>query len=129
MHRADHRRQAARWARWGGYRALAALDPERPPQTWEELETYTDRLTKRRPDGTFERIGFIPVVPTWSNSWFYLYSWQNGGEFMSPDGRTCTLLNPQSEEAMQWLTDFYGRISGAEQVMAFASTFMPQEQE
>jgi multiple sugar transport system permease protein len=107
----------------------AGLDPERPPRTWEELETYTDRLTKRRPDGTFERIGFIPVVPSYSNSWFYLYSWQNGGEFMSPDGRRCTLLNPQSKEALQWLADFYGRISGAENVMAFASTFQPRDQD
>jgi ABC-type sugar transport system permease subunit/ABC-type glycerol-3-phosphate transport system substrate-binding protein len=107
----------------------AGLDPERPPRTWEELITFTEKLTRRNANGTFEQIGFIPVVPTFSNSWFYLYSWQNGGEFMSPDGRKCTLLNPQSEEALQWLTEFYGRLSGAEQVMSFASTFMPQEQD
>lgn len=107
----------------------AGLDPERPPRTWEELEEYTRRLTHRRPDGSFEQIGFIPVVPSYSNSWFYLYSWQNGGEFMSPDGRTCTLLNPESKEALEWLTRFYQELSGAENVMAFASTFQPREQD
>jgi ABC-type sugar transport system permease subunit/ABC-type glycerol-3-phosphate transport system substrate-binding protein len=105
------------------------LDPERPPRTWEELLEYTLKLTKKNPDGTFRTIGFIPVTPSYSNSWFYLYSWQNGGEFMSPDGRTCTLDNPHSEAALAWLTSFYEQISGAEQVQAFASTFMPQDQD
>lgn len=107
----------------------AGLDPERPPQTWDELVEYTRKLTKQSAAGTFERIGIIPVVPSFSNSWFYLYSWQNGGEFMSPDGRTCTLNNPESRAALEWLTEFYGRLNGAESVMAFASTFQPREQD
>src|SRR5439155_4574452 len=94
-----------------------------------DLVEYTRRLTVTRADGSFEQIGFIPVVPSYSNSWFYLYSWQNGGEFMSPDGRTCTLNNPESREALQWCRDFYDRIHGAESVMAFASTFQPREQD
>jgi multiple sugar transport system permease protein len=107
----------------------AGLDPERPPRTWEELESFTEKLTRRRTDGVFEQIGFIPVVPSYSNSWFYLYSWQNNGEFMSPDGRTCTLHNPRSEAALKWLTAFYEKLSGAENVMTFASTFQPREQD
>jgi ABC-type sugar transport system permease subunit/ABC-type glycerol-3-phosphate transport system substrate-binding protein len=107
----------------------AGLDPERPPQTWEELEEYTAKLTRRRSDGSFDRIGFIPVMPTTGNSFFYLYSWQAGGEFMSEDGRTCTLRNPESVEALEWVAAFYDKIAGAEQVMAFASTFQPREQD
>ncbi len=106
----------------------AGLDPERPPATWEELITFTQKLTVRSGDG-FKRIGFIPVTPTATNSWFYLYSWQNGGEFMSPDGRTCTLNSPESREALEWLTAFYDRIQGAEAVMTFASAFQPNEQD
>ncbi len=105
----------------------AGLDPNRPPRTWDELIQYTDRLTQRGDHGSFKTIGFIPVVPTWTNSWFYLYSWQNGGDFMSPDGRRCTLVSPENREALQWCTDFYDRMSGAENVMAFASTFQPRE--
>lgn len=105
----------------------AGLDPERPPRTWEELKEYAIRLTRYRRDGSFERIGFIPIVPGFSNSWLYLYSWQNGGEFMTRDGRTCTLANPHTEEALVYLCSIYDALKGAEQVMAFTSTFQPQE--
>ncbi|HTE18659.1 MAG TPA: ABC transporter substrate-binding protein, partial [Armatimonadota bacterium] len=107
----------------------AGLDPEKPPRTWEEMDVIADKLTKRRPDGQFEQIGFIPVVPSYSNSFFYLYSWQAGGEFMSPDGRTCTLHNPESQEALEWLAAFYKRMSGAESVIAFSNSFQPNEQD
>ena len=52
----------------------AGLDPDKPPKTWEELAEYAVKLTKKNPDGTLARIGFIP---TFGNSWFYLDSWQN----------------------------------------------------
>jgi multiple sugar transport system substrate-binding protein len=35
----------------------AGLDPERPPQTWDELIEYADRLTQRRADGKPVRTG------------------------------------------------------------------------
>lgn len=43
----------------------AGLDPERPPQTWEELVSYSERLRlDRNGDGRYERIGFmVPVRP------------------------------------------------------------------
>lgn len=74
----------------------AGLDPNKPPRTWEELKAYAKKLTKVNPDNTIAQIGFIP---NYGNSWLYLYSWQNGGEFMSKDGRTCTLNNPASVAA------------------------------
>jgi multiple sugar transport system substrate-binding protein len=41
------------------------LDPERPPQTWEELVSYAERLRlDRNGDGRYERIGFmVPIRP------------------------------------------------------------------
>ncbi|MES2464386.1 MAG: extracellular solute-binding protein, partial [Armatimonadota bacterium] len=76
------------------------LDPERPPRTWEELRDAAKRLTKLNADGTYKRIGFIP---NYGNSWLYLYSWQNGGEFLSPDTRTVTLANPQTVGALEYM--------------------------
>lgn len=35
----------------------AGLDPERPPETWDELLDYAEKLTVRRPDGSVERAG------------------------------------------------------------------------
>src|SRR5665213_1128125 len=50
-----------------------------PPATWEELYADTLKLTRYDRNGNFDQIGFIP---NYGNSWLYLYSWQNGGEFM-----------------------------------------------
>jgi len=102
----------------------AGLDPDRPPRTWDELKDYAQKLTKLAPDGSFQRIGFIP---NYGNSWLYLYSWQNGGEFMSPDGRTCTMNNPYSVEALQFMVDIYDLLGGVTKVEAFSSGFQTQE--
>ncbi|HAZ62802.1 MAG TPA: hypothetical protein DCZ72_04225 [Armatimonadetes bacterium] len=102
------------------------LDPERPPATWEELLEYAKRLTKPNPNGTYERIGFIP---NFGNSWLYLYSWQNGGEFMSPDGRTCTLDNPYTVGALEYMKEVYDALGGYNRVNIFQSGFLPEEQD
>ena len=102
----------------------AGLDPDRPPRTWSELLADAKRLTRRRPDGAYQCVGFIP---NWGNSWFYLFSWQMGGEFMSPDGRTCTLLDPRSLEALRWCAHLYDEMGGAKDLAAFQQTFQTNE--
>ena len=102
----------------------AGLDPNRPPRTWEQLIEYATRLTHRRRDGSYQQIGFIP---NYGNSWLYLYSWQQGGGFMSPDGRTCTLANPRTTKALAWMVSVYDRLGGAEPISAFTSTFQGNE--
>ena len=54
----------------------AGLDPERPPQTLEELEEYAARLTIRGPAG-LEQIGFLPWLP-WdlTHMWGLLFGGQ-----------------------------------------------------
>ena len=98
----------------------AGLDPDKPPRTWEELREYAVKLTAYRKDGGFKRIGFIP---NFGNSWLYLYSWQNGGEFMSLDGRTCTMNNPHSVEALKYMVSVYDALKGVEAVDSFATGF------
>lgn len=92
----------------------------RPPRTWSELKAYAIKLTKRGKDGSISRIGFIPG---WGNSYFYLYSWQSGGEFMSPDGRTCTMNNPASVSALNYMVGIYDALGGAAKVDRFQSGF------
>ena len=91
-----------------------------PPKTWQELDEYALALTKKGEDGYAERIGFIP---NYGNSWLYLYGWQNGGKFMSDDGRTCTLNHPKIVEALEWMTNIYDKLGGRAQVDGFSSTF------
>lgn len=100
------------------------LDPDKPPRTWEELKADAQKLTEMAPDGSFRRIGFIP---NFGNSWLYLYSWQNGGEFMSPDGKRCTLNNPYSVAALQYMVDIYDALGGVTKIDAFASGFQSAE--
>ncbi len=102
----------------------SGMDPDRPPRTWDELLDAAKRLTKLNADGSFARIGFIP---NYGNSWLYLYSWQNGGEFMSADGSRCTLDNPHSVAALDFMVQVYDALGGVTKVDAFASGFQAQE--
>jgi multiple sugar transport system substrate-binding protein len=67
-------------------------------------------MTERDARGTIQTIGFIP---NFGNSWLYLYGWQAGGEFMSADGRTCTLNSPEIVRALEFMTRIYDRLGGA----------------
>ena len=104
----------------------AGLDPNKPPKTWEELQEYAKKLTKLTPNGSYEHIGFIP---NYGNSWLYLYSWQNGGEFMSDNGRKCTLANPYSVGALRYMADFYDMLGGYDKVNIFQSGFQGEAQD
>ena len=97
-------------------------DPARagPPRTWEQLRLAAQVLTEYDDDGRLRQVGFIP---NFGNSWLYLYGWLNGGEFMSEDGRTCTLNDPRIVEALAYMTELYDAMGGAEAVSAFQSTF------
>ncbi|MCF8260895.1 MAG: ABC transporter substrate-binding protein [Melioribacteraceae bacterium] len=65
----------------------AGLDPERPPQNWDELVEYSKKLTfDKDGDGKNEQTGlFLPVYPAagplsgWMVWQFHPYLWQAGG--------------------------------------------------
>jgi multiple sugar transport system permease protein len=96
----------------------------RPPRTWEELEEMAVRMTERDERGRIRTIGFIP---NYGNSWLYMYGWQAGGEFLSPDGRRITLNDPRVVEALEFMKRIYDRLGGAQEVYAFQSTFQGGE--
>lgn len=101
----------------------AGLDPTRPPKDWDELEAYTKKLTIFK-NGKPVQMGFIP---NFGNSWLYLYGWENGGEFMSPDERTCTLNDPNIVEALTWITKIYDDLGGRNKVVSgFEAGFQGQ---
>ena len=78
------------------------------------------KLTERDEQGRIVRLGF---VPNFGNSWLYIYGWMNGGEFMSQDGRTCTLNEPRIVDALGFMTRIYDKLGGAKEVYAFQSSF------
>ncbi len=102
----------------------AGLDPDRPPRTWSEVLAYSKVLTERNPDGTLKLAGFMP---NYGNSWLYLYTFQMNGNFMSPDGKTCTLDSPESEEALKFMKAGYDLIGGYGNAKNFESGFQAHE--
>ena len=102
----------------------AGLDPSRPPRTWSEALAYNKVLTTFAPDGTLKRAGFMP---NYGNVWLYMYAFQNNAEFMSADGRTCTLDTPASEQALKFIVDGYDQLGGYANAKAFESGFLNRE--
>jgi multiple sugar transport system permease protein len=95
-----------------------------PPRTWTQLRQYAKKLSEFDEGGHLTRCGFIP---NFGNSWLYIYGWQNGGHFMSPDGKTCTLAEKPIVDALAFMTDIYDDLGGAAQVNAFQAGFQEAE--
>ena len=96
----------------------------RPPRDWSELKEYAVRLTEHDADGNMTCLGF---APNYGNSWLYIYGWLNGGQFMSADGRNCTLADPRIVEALAFMVEVYDALGGIEKVDAFQSAFQAGE--
>ena len=88
----------------------AGLDPERPPRTLAELESFNEKLTRKHPDGSLAQIGHMPQEPGWwlpdFPSWFGGASWDGGGRL---------LLEAASGRAFfNWLESYPARFGGPE---------------
>ncbi len=92
----------------------------KPPADWDELKRYAVKLTERDAKGRIKVLGF---APNYGNSWLYLYGWQNGGQFVSKDGKTITLNDPKIVGALQYMRDVYDAIGGIQEVEKFQSSF------
>jgi multiple sugar transport system substrate-binding protein len=81
-----------------------------PPKTLAELADMAKRLTKRAPDGTIERAGFLPL---WG---FYEFSPAHfapiaGAGWLKQDGTSAIGTDPAWQEVLRWqkdLVDWYG---------------------
>lgn len=102
----------------------AGLDPNRAPRTWTELLAYSKVLTKFHPDGRIKQAGFLP---NFGNSWLYMFAFQMNANFMSEDGRRCTMNTPAAQEALQFIIDGYKIVGGYERATAFQSGFQGGE--
>lgn len=97
----------------------AGLDPERPPQTVEELVEYASRLTLRDETGGISQIGFIPDL---ARSYTGLYGHMFGGNWYAGEGTELTADSQPMIEALEWQRQFYDRY-GRQDVKEFVSSF------
>jgi sn-glycerol 3-phosphate transport system substrate-binding protein len=77
----------------------AGLDPNRPPETWDELVEYSKILTIREGNQT-KQYGLI--IPGGWNDWiFEAFARQNGSQLLKEDGLTITFDAPENLEALK----------------------------
>lgn len=87
----------------------AGLDPERPPQTWDELVEYAKKLTRVRADGR-QQYGFGIAGGGEVSNLIYRalpFVWMNGGSMLSDDYSRATINQPAAVEGVKFYTDFY----------------------
>lgn len=89
---------------------------EVPPQTLEELDAFTDRISKVK-DGKVELAGFMPAEPGWWNwGWGYWF----GGKLI--DGDKLTINSPENIRAFEWVLSYSKRF-GVRETQNFQSGF------
>jgi multiple sugar transport system substrate-binding protein len=102
----------------------AGLDPEKPPTTWDEVQQYADKLDKKKADGSYERIGFFPLLRAGPETWGYT----NGVEWISPDGKP-QVNSPQAVETLDWIKQWVDRYGGWQKIQTFRSQFAAPPQD
>ncbi len=81
----------------------AGLDPDRPPQTWDELVEYSKKLTiDKTGDGVNNQVGFfVPILPSSGplSSWmvwqWFPFLWQAGG-YIVDEEQTRVMFNEEA---------------------------------
>lgn len=96
----------------------AGLDPNKPPQTLEDLVATADKLTTREKDGSIAVAGFLPAEPGW---WKWAWGCMFGGRLWDGKGKI-TANEPENVEGFQWVQDF-ARKYGPEDIQVFQSGF------
>jgi multiple sugar transport system substrate-binding protein len=80
----------------------AGLDPNKPPTNRAEFLSWAKKLTK--PDGSQYGVAMPATnVDTFRVWWGWIY--QNGGQFISDDGKTAMMDNAKTAEALQFAVD------------------------
>ena len=83
----------------------AKLDPERPPQTIDELTDYAERLTEVR-DGVIRNIGLIPWAQYGPANSIFTWGWAFGGVFYDDAAHRITADHPRIVRALDWMAGF-----------------------
>jgi multiple sugar transport system substrate-binding protein len=80
----------------------AGLDPEKPPQTWEELASMAQQANQPP-----NRYGFGVIAGDPGNTFYRLstFIWANGGDVLNTDFTQATCNQPACVEAVQFYTD------------------------
>lgn len=97
--------------------AEADLDPESPPETWEDLEAYADALDIQNEDGTYARIGFFPLWNAGVDFWARTNGWQQ-----VVDG-VPNFDDPTYIETLEWVKGWVDRYGGWQALQNYRASY------
>ena len=98
----------------------AGLDPDKGPETWEDIEEMAPKLNKKVGD-RFERYGFIPSFPPGLSDQLLIYAIENGGRSLDDEGRKVLINTDPWVEALTWSVGVIDKYGGG---YASAASFM-----
>ncbi|HEV2126943.1 MAG TPA: extracellular solute-binding protein [Chloroflexota bacterium] len=93
------------------------LNPDRGPQTLDELATYAEKLTKRDSSapGGYARLGFYD---DWFQRWLPVFD----GQLVDQNGKKITANHPNNIRCLEWLAGWFRRYD-PDKIAAFRSSF------
>jgi multiple sugar transport system substrate-binding protein len=98
----------------------AGLDPNKPPQTWSEIEAYAGRLTVGQGDAV-ERLAVDHVlsrsVIAGDYGRFAAWLYANDGNLLSADGRKVAFDSKEGIDTLNWMIQLGRRQGGAESLL------------
>ena len=103
----------------------AGLDPESPPQTWDEAYVWHEKMTKFDQAGNAVQVGFDPLDAMggsigFGDPFFWPKSW--GFVYYDVEAKKFDVDNPQMIEAFSVIKRFYDLV-GAQKMAAFRQSY------
>lgn len=99
-----------------------------PPQTWDQVDAYTAKLTKKDAAGNFQVMGFVPYLV--GNSWMWMYGFLNKAPAISSDKRTILCDDERWVYALDWMKSIYDKYLGSFEITsAFSQSFETSAQD
>jgi multiple sugar transport system substrate-binding protein len=96
----------------------AGLDPNDPPETWDELQQYADALDAYDANGNLTRMGFFPILAVGPDIWA-----QTNGHTWVSDDAVPNLNSPEAVETLEWVQSWIERYGGWDAVQSFRANF------
>lgn len=95
----------------------AGLDPNRAPQTLDELDRYAKALDKFDSSKRLVRSGYLPMEPGW---WLMQTPYYFGSQVFDPKTGQFTLTDPKVVKAYEWIAS-YSKKLGKDSLSEFRS--------